>query len=115
MVPMVKIDVDKPRNLRYDLNAMCEVERLTDKPFSQLDNSMMTIRIVLWAGLVHEDPDLTLQDVGGFIHRGNLPDINSALARALRAAIPTDEVDADAPKNQDGSTGLESGQSGATI
>ena len=115
LVPMVQIDLDKERHLKFDLNALCEIEILTGQSFSDLDASMQTIRIVLWAGLIHEDADLTLQDVGKLIHGGNLAEVNRAVSEAFGATMPDGDADAEPAKNPNSSTGLDSGPSGAMI
>ena len=74
----------KERHLKYDLNAIAEIgERLditirlqrfaedlmsTPLPFSAL-------RVILWAGLVHEDPDLTPQQVGAWVDLDNMQEV----------------------------------------
>ena len=74
----------KERHLKFDLNAIAEIgERLditirlqrfaedlmsTPLPFSAL-------RVILWAGLVHEDPDLTPQQVGAWVDLDNMQEV----------------------------------------
>ena len=74
----------KERHLKYDLNAIAEIgERLditirlqrfaedlmsTPLPFSAL-------RVILWAGLVHEDSDLTPQQVGAWVDLDNMQEV----------------------------------------
>ncbi|MEE9401258.1 MAG: hypothetical protein V3V32_04485 [Dehalococcoidia bacterium] len=108
LVPLVEIELDRPRFLRFDLNAMCEVERMTGSSFAEMDGSMQTMRVLLWAGLLHDDPELTLKDVGSFIHVGNIQEVSDAVGEALSVAMPGDRAaaaDGDAAKNPNGSTG----------
>ena len=74
----------KERHLKYDLNAIAEIgERLditisfenfvkdlmsTQIPFSAL-------RVILWAGLRHEDPDLTPEQVGAWVDLDNMQQV----------------------------------------
>lgn len=114
LVPLVEIDLDKPRHLRLDLNAMCEFERVSGKSIAEIGNSLRDIRIMLWAALVHEDPDLTEEGVGSFIHAGNLSLVNAALSQAFMVAMPEPVPGVAPPKNRRRSTGSNSGPSGAT-
>lgn len=61
----VTIDFDKPRELKFDLKTIKELERAMDgQPLglivNQLSNLGVTaITLALWAGLKHEDRTLT--------------------------------------------------------
>lgn len=61
---MVQIDFDKPRNLRFDLAAVRDLEAaLGGKPLASVINdlSMLGVNALvlsLWAGLKHEDRGL---------------------------------------------------------
>lgn len=61
---MVQIDFDKPRNLKFDLAAVRDLEaNLGGKPLGSIINDLSnigvnTIVFALWAGLKHEDPTL---------------------------------------------------------
>lgn len=114
--PLVPVDLDKRRHLRVDLNAMCKIEEATGLAFSDIDpNKISSMRLFLWAALLHEDSALTVDEVGSWVHSGNLADVNQAINIALGIAVPSSESDADFPKNTSGSTGSNSGQSGAMI
>ena len=65
----VPIRLDRTRTLKFTFNAFAEFEGLTGKSiqgvFSDAENigfSMM--RNLLWAGLMHEDPSLTVKKAG---------------------------------------------------
>ena len=67
MKKTVTIELDKPRNLRYGINALIKVEELTGKPITKLDLnniSMKDLRTIVYAGLCHEDDSLTPEKVG---------------------------------------------------
>lgn len=86
----VAIELDKPRRLRYDLNALAEIEEGTGKPLTELNQGNMgvrDIRLILWAGLVHEDPNLTQRDVGAMVSGENLGQVMDKLKEALELAI----------------------------
>jgi hypothetical protein len=71
----VTLHLDKVRTLKYDLNASAEFEDATGQSiteaFQSFDDgtgkpklSIKTIRALLWAGLLHEDENLTLRKAG---------------------------------------------------
>lgn len=56
------IVLDKARNFRYSMKALSLIEKAFKKPLSRIDFGSLTIEetmTVIWAGLVHEDKDLT--------------------------------------------------------
>ena len=70
MKKTVTIELDKARNLRYGMNALVKVEELIGKPITKLDLeniSMKDLRSILYAGLYHEDKELTSESVGNLI------------------------------------------------
>lgn len=89
--PEVKIRLDKERTIRFDLNAMCEFERITGKNIfaNALNNlSAQEVRAMLWACLAGEDPTLTLEQVGKLITLDNMNDIAEKLSEAFNVAMP---------------------------
>lgn len=74
----------KERELRYDLNAIAEIgdrlgltirlahfqEDLMDAPLS-----LSAVRTVLWAGLIHAEPDLTEKEVGAWVDQDNITEV----------------------------------------
>lgn len=98
VAPTVPIMLDKPRQLRADFNALANIEEKTGK--NTLNNeiwediSAAHLRVLLWALLLHEDPTLTLEQVGAMMHPGNVMEIGKAVIQALRGAFPeADETD----------------------
>ena len=88
------------RTLKYDLNAMAELEERygsVEEAFKMLEkNSIKAVRLVLWAGLVHEDPTLTEQQVGSLIDLQYLQDLMGSLEEAFNNDMPEsdgEEVD----------------------
>ena len=58
----VTIELDKPRTFRYGMNALIKIEELTGKNLTKLDLdniSVKDLRTIVYAGLFHEDKDLT--------------------------------------------------------
>lgn len=72
------------RILRYDLNALAEIGDRLDIQIriSRINEDLLerplplkAFRTVIWAGLVHEDPDLTEEQVGAMVDVGELPEV----------------------------------------
>ena len=66
----IKIELDVTRRLRFDVNALAEFDDVNKVSFFELPNSMVsfsTIRNLLWAGLLHEAPEITTKQVGDLI------------------------------------------------
>ena len=104
----------RERVLRYDLNAGEEIEERLDvllRPGSieedlrELANTpmplMKTAKIVLWAGLIREEPELTLQECGSWVDFENvgeifksflsqLPEMSPEAEESIRAALGAD-------------------------
>lgn len=87
------------RRLRYDLNALAEIqERMGLEGMSQImekirDLDFISLRLILWAGMIREDPELTPQQVGAWVGDDDAPDLNTiaqAMSSALAAAFARD-------------------------
>ena len=64
--PFVRVKLDKERNIRFTIKALMELEEHYSKPYHQFDPAnwgLNDIVYLLWLGLKHEDPGLTLDDV----------------------------------------------------
>lgn len=98
LVPSVKIKLDKVRHLRFDLNAMVSCERASGKSLKAFEENlpMEQLLYLLWACLLHEDKELTLDYVGAMVHPGNMDEVTDAINKAYDASQP--EVKDD-PKN----------------
>lgn len=83
------------RTIKFTLNAMAELEDRygsVDEAFKQLDNnSIKAVRCILWAGLIHEDPDLTEQQVGNLIDIQYMQELMASLGDAFNADMPVAE------------------------
>jgi len=100
--PEVTINLDKPRILRLDLNAMCEFEQvigrsLFDGSFSGAGMSAIDMRAMLWACLLGDDPELTLEQVGSLISIDNMTEVASKLNEAFEVAVPKARRKSDRP------------------
>jgi hypothetical protein len=82
---LIPIELDKPRTLRYDWNALAEFEDRTGVPITEIGKkvSIKTLRALLFCGLKHEDPTLTEEAVGAMIGMDDIQTIQSKLMEAL--------------------------------
>jgi hypothetical protein len=85
----VEVELDKVRKIFFDLNALGELEERLGVPLDELQNvklSIKNVRTLIWAGLIHEDEDLTEQYVGKLVHVGNLQHVQEKIALAMSYA-----------------------------
>lgn len=94
-VKEVKIVLDKERHLRFDLNAFAEIEEAygsIDEAFKAMEKgSIKALRVLLWAGLVHEDESLTVKQVGSLIGLADLKDLSTKISELLKDSMPAGE------------------------
>lgn len=73
MPKIVTVDVDpnRERHLKFDINALADVERVADKSVLALMEKgragFDTLRTLLWGGLKWEDRGLTLERAGAML------------------------------------------------
>ena len=78
--------------LRFTVNSLCALEDRAGMPLDRLmERQFSATRLLLWAGLTEEQPELTVRDVGALIGEcvaqgGCLEDIVDLCAAGLRAA-----------------------------
>lgn len=78
--------------LRFTVNSLCALEDRAGMSIDRLmDRQFSATRLLLWAGLMEEQPELTVRDVGALIGRhvaegGTLEDIVELCADGLREA-----------------------------
>jgi len=93
---LIPIELDRPRRLCFDFNAFAAYEEATGKNvlaggLHEDLQSVRGLRALLWAALLHEDPDLTQQQVGAMLHLGNVGEMTGRLQAALAQALPDAE------------------------
>lgn len=83
------------REVKLDLNAMAELEDKygsVEAAFQALENnSVKAIRFVLWAALLHNDENLTEQQVGRLIDLQNMGTIMDSLGKAFTNDMPSED------------------------
>ena len=84
------------RKLKYTLNSFALIEEkygTIDKAMKVLEaGSIAAIRFALWAGLVHEDENLTEHYVGSQIDLSDLEELAEKMNKAMMGDLPQDEV-----------------------
>ena len=85
------------RTLRYTLNSFALIEEkygTIDKAMEALSSgSVAAVRFALWAGLIHEDENLSEHYVGNQIDLSDLEDLAEKMNKAMMGDLPQDEVD----------------------
>ncbi|HBF7594790.1 TPA: hypothetical protein KOX39_003405 [Clostridioides difficile] len=78
--------LDKERELKYDLNALELVEEMTGVTLDKATEnvSMKTLKVLLYSGLVHQDPDLTVDYVGSLVTMENIKEVSEALTKCFK-------------------------------
>lgn len=85
------IQLDKMRNFRYGMKAISIVEKKFEKPIAKIDFNNLTMEdtaIIIWAGLQHEDKELTPDRVMDIIDEsGKLQETIEAMGEAVSEAF----------------------------
>ncbi|MBT2215832.1 hypothetical protein KK120_08720 [Virgibacillus dakarensis] len=103
----VKILLDKERTYILDLNAYFELDMLYEekgKTYHHIEADLLqmrpyAVRAFIWAGLVHEDPTLTLDDVGKYIDIHNIQEYGRIIYKLILGDKP--EAESQEEKNED--------------
>jgi len=100
----------KEYNLRLDFNAICSFEKETGKGFLQFANAlvkdgptsmqMSEARALIWAGILHENKYLKIDDIGDLMGFDNLGEVMTAIAEAISEAMPKIKEGLDKKKEQ---------------
>lgn len=82
---MVKITLDKERNLYFNLNSLEIIEELTGKSIDKITENMnmKSLKAIVYAGLVHEDKSLTVDAVGEMIGFNDISRVSEAIGEAF--------------------------------
>lgn len=93
VLPKVPITLDgKERHLIFDFNALAVAEHMTGMnlftSFDFTNLSASRFRAMLFASLLAENPDITLEECGSFITVHSLPDITVKMVEAWHGSRP---------------------------
>lgn len=80
--------MDKERTFKYPLYSLVRLQRehgikLQDLQDKEKASDLGIILAIIWAGLVHEDKDLTYEDVGNMIDIADVEGITEVMVRAI--------------------------------
>lgn len=88
----VTITLDKERHLKYTLNSFAEMEEKYGSVETALKeveaNKLTAIRFMIWAGLIHEDENLTEKQVGNIIGMDDMQVLAEKLTQAMASDLP---------------------------
>ena len=94
MAKYINIELDKPRRLRFDINAIADAEEELGTGIGkalQMRAGIREIRALLWAGLKWEERGLTLSRAGSILQGhlsagGSIEDVAGWIGEALQAS-----------------------------
>lgn len=106
----VEIKLDKTRNMRLGMVAMIKIEKKLGKKISQLsfdgEMSFEEISTILWAGLVHEDAELTPEKVAELVDEySEVATAMAVMGEAMQEAFGNPNVQRAATQNVENGTG----------
>lgn len=92
-LPRVKVPLrlDRDRIIVLSFNALCRAEEVTGCNFLMGEVTFSSIRVMralVWAGLLYEDPTLTLEAVGDMIEEAGADKVSLAIIAAYAKAMP---------------------------
>jgi len=85
------IQLDKVRNFKYGMRALSLIEKKFKKPVAKIDMENLTMEetaIMIWAGLQHEDKDLTPEKVMDLVDEySDIKTVIEAMGEAFQNAF----------------------------
>lgn len=85
------IKLDKVRNFKYGMRAISLVEKRFKKPINKVDMDNMTMEeaaVMIWAGLVHEDKNLSPDKVMDLVDDySSVPEVMRQLTEAMNESF----------------------------
>lgn len=91
----VRINLDKQRTLRFDMNAFIELEEVygnINKAFEDMKKGKIkALRAFLYAGLKHEDESLTVQGIGRMIGASDFDSLADQIIASIDESLPEDD------------------------
>jgi hypothetical protein len=85
------IQLDKARNLRYGMRALDRIEDKLEKPLSEVSMNKLTTKqlaVFIWAGLAHEDPELTPEKVMDLVDEySDIKTVSEILGKAIQESF----------------------------
>lgn len=101
------IKLDKVRNLKFGMRAFDRIEKKYGKPIMEIDgmqNGILTMdqtATMVWAGLAHEDSELTPEIVMDLIDEySSIPEASKEMWKALNSVFGAEESEETEEKNE---------------
>jgi len=85
----VLVTLDRPRHIRYTLRALREIRTEFGEDALTRGVSADSVAKLLWFGLRHEDPDLTIEQVEEMVDLENLDEVMRAVGVATSGRVTT--------------------------
>jgi len=96
--PAIAIMLDRERHLKFGLRALRAIEEKTgrsalgDEFWKDKEPSTEDFITLIWAGLLHEDKELTIDQVIDLVDEySSIPELLAALTKAYKVAMPEPE------------------------
>ena len=108
----MRVMLDKPRDFKVDLNAMCKFRELRGKEVWEIDFKAANsedLRALLWCALLRDDPQLSLTDAGMLLDMDNIYAVSTMLLEASGNALPQRDKDDGSPNPAADGTGSKPG------
>lgn len=88
-IKKIAVHLDKERNLAFPLMSLVRLKKeyglsLQDLADEQKAQDIENIIKVIWAGLIHEDKELTVEDVGYMIDISELPAVSEKISMMFK-------------------------------
>lgn len=98
----IAITLDRPRILRLDLWSQMQFEKATGKSVGEMSESATDLATIVWACLIHEDPDLTIDGLAKMIDLDKLEEVSGAIEELMGPdETPLPETDSPAGLPED--------------
>lgn len=89
------IELDKIRNFKYGMKAISLIEKKFKKPISKVDMESLTMEetaTLIWAGLYHEDKNLTPDKVMDLVDEySNMVTVVESMGQAMQEAFGVED------------------------
>ncbi|MGE6629611.1 hypothetical protein [Bacillus sp. NPDC077027] len=83
-----KVMIDKERNLAFPMMSLIRLKKehgvqIADLQDKEKAQDMEVITAIIWAGLIHEDRELSFEDVAYMVDLSQLPEISKKLGEVF--------------------------------
>lgn len=85
----VEVELDKKRHFRFTMNSLEVIEDELGFQLHEMKDKQLKIKeikVIMWAGLIHEDGELTKEQVGDMIDLDNMAYVQEKLGEAFERA-----------------------------